>query len=89
MAFVAIANFTQSSYELGYAFKYLRMLTLGLTALFDVWGFGAGLLIGLILLATNKTVNGKRSYLYPLIPFNGRDFCRLIIRKKKQDVNKS
>ena len=34
MAFVAIANFTQRSYELGYAFKFLRMGLLLLTALF-------------------------------------------------------
>ena len=39
MAFVSIANFTQSSYELGYAFKYMRMLILILTALFDIYGF--------------------------------------------------
>ena len=36
MAFVAIANFTQRSYELGYAFKFLRMGLLLLTALFNV-----------------------------------------------------
>ncbi len=86
MAFVAIANFTQSSYELGYAFKYLRMLTLGLTALFNVWGFAAGILIGLVLLATNTTVNGKRGYLYPLIPFNGKALARQLFRLKKDDV---
>ena len=33
MAFVAIANFTQRSYELGYAFKFMRMGLLLLTAL--------------------------------------------------------
>lgn len=85
MAFVAIANFTQSSYELGYAFKYLRMLTLGLTALFNVWGFAGGLVIGLILLATNTTANGKRRYLYPLIPFNGKALARQVFRLKKWD----
>ncbi len=42
MAFVAIANFTQRSYELGYAFKFLRMGLLLLTALFNVWGFALG-----------------------------------------------
>lgn len=86
MAFVAIANFTQSSYELGYAFKYLRVLTLILTALFHWWGFFAGLIIGIILVATNKTVNGRRSYLYPLIPFNGNALARLVFRMKKKDV---
>ena len=84
MAFVAIANFTQSSYELGYAFKYIRMLLLFLTALFDVWGFILGLIIAVVLVATNSTVNGKRNYLYPLIPFNGKALARLFFRLKKE-----
>ena len=85
MAFVAIANFTQQSYELGYAFKYMRLITLTLTALFDYIGFAAGVLIAIILIATNKTVNGKRNYLYPLIPFNGKALARLFFRLKKND----
>ncbi len=84
MSFVAIANFTQSSYELGYAFKYMRMLILLCTALFDYWGFFAGILLALVLIATNKTENGKRHYLYPLIPWNGRAMGRLLLRVKKK-----
>lgn len=83
MAFVGISNFTQSSYELGYAFKYMRMMLLLLTALFKVWGFAAGIVISIILVATNKTVDGKRSYLYPFIPWNGRELLRLFFRVKK------
>ncbi len=83
MAFVAIANFTQPSMELGYAFKFLRMGLLILTALFDVWGFAGGLLLCIILLASNSTVNRRRSYLYPLIPFNGTALKRLVYRVTK------
>lgn len=83
MSFVAIANFTQRSYELGYALKFLRMLLLVLTAIFGLWGFIGGVLLVIILIATNKTVNGKRKYLYPLIPFNGKALISLIVRKKK------
>jgi len=86
MAFVAIANFTQRSYELGYAIKFLRILLLITTALFGLWGFIGGFGVILILLATNKTVNGKRHYLYPLIPFNGRALLTLLVRVKKKDV---
>ena len=86
MAFVAIANFTQRSYELGYAFKFMRMLMLILTAIFNLWGFIAGVLITGILIATNKTVNGGKSYLYPLIPFNFKAFRSLFVRVKKHDV---
>ncbi len=83
MAFVAIANFTQRSYELGYAFKFLRMGLLALTALFNIWGFLVGILLIAVLLLTNATVNGTRSYLYPLIPFNGRALRSLFVRVRK------
>lgn len=85
MAFVAIANFTQRSYELGYAFKFMRILLTVLTSIFGIWGFGLGTAIVLILIATNKTVNRKRSYLYPLIPFDFKAFKSLFFRVKKRD----
>ena len=83
MAFVAIANFSQPSYELGYAFKFLRLLILALTALFGVYGFISGFVIFLSLIATNKTV-GDKSYLYPLIPFDAKALRSLIIRRRKR-----
>ncbi len=83
MAFVAITNFAQPSYELGYAFKLCRMLLLILTAVFNVWGFIAGIVIIVLLIAFNKTVTG-RCYLYPLIPFNFKALTSLIVRKPIQ-----
>lgn len=83
MAFVAIANFSQPSYELGYAFKFLRLIILALTALFGVYGFAGGFLLFILLLVTNKTVGGK-SYLYPLIPFNAKALRSLLIRRRKR-----
>lgn len=80
MAFVSVAGFTQPSYELGYAFKLLRLGLLLLTAAFDLWGFGLGCLGILVLLATTKPVLGKW-YLYPLIPFNGKALWRLLVRE--------
>ena len=38
----------------------------------------------LALIATNSTVNGKHSYLYPLIPFSGRALLSLFVRRKKR-----
>jgi stage V sporulation protein AF len=84
MAFVAIANFTQTSFELGYALKFLRILLLTLIAFFNLWGFGIGVVLILVLIATNRTVNGGHSYLYPLIPFSGRALLSLFIRRKKR-----
>ena len=80
MAFVSIAGFAQPSYELGYAFKLLRVVLLLLTAAFDFWGLGLGTVGILVLLVTTKPLVGK-SYLYPLIPFNGRALRRLLTRE--------
>lgn len=79
MAFVAIANYTQPSYELGYSLKFLRIILLILTQLFSLWGFIAGFVLIIVLLITNKTVSGK-SYLYPLIPFDGKKLLYKVIR---------
>ncbi len=86
MAFVAIANFAQPSYELGYAFKLSRIMLLILTALFNLWGFIAGVLVIILVVATTKTITGA-SYLYPLIPFNGKDFGRIFLRRPIEKSN--
>lgn len=83
MAFVAIANFTQRSYELGYAFKFMRMGLLILTALGGIWGYGVGIVGIVVLLLTNVTVTGMRHYLYPLIPFDGKALKSLFFRVRK------
>lgn len=84
MAFVAIANFAQQNHELGYAFKFMRMMILALVYIFGIWGFAVGLLLFCIFVSTNKTVTG-RYYLYPLIPFNAGAMKKLLIRSRKQD----
>lgn len=83
MAFAAIANFTQRSYELGYAIKFLRIMLLVLTGFFGIWGYAGGFLLIVILVATNATLNGKRNYLYPLIPLDLRALRTLIFRVRK------
>ena len=81
MAFVAVANYTQASYELGYALKFMRIILLVLTAAFNLYGFAAGILLTLLAISCNRTISGK-SYLYPLIPFNGKQLARRIFRKR-------
>ena len=85
MAFVAIANFAQQNHELGYAFKFMRMIILFLVWIFGIWGFVAGIILFCVAVATNKTLGGRRRYLYPLIPFNAKDMLRLLVRRKKKD----
>lgn len=62
MAFVAVANYTQPNFELGYALKFMRLELLVLTALFNWIGFLAGTVIVICSICFNKTLSG-RSYL--------------------------
>lgn len=82
MAFVAVAAYSQQSYELGYALKFMRVLLLICTALFNLLGFIVGVVIISLFILTNKTICGK-SYLYPLIPFKGREFAKKFLRVRQ------
>ncbi|MCI8320070.1 MAG: spore germination protein [Dorea sp.] len=62
MAFVAVANYTQPNFELGYALKFMRLELLILTACFNWIGFAAGCVIIICSICFNKTLSG-RSYL--------------------------
>lgn len=81
MAFVALANFTQPSFELGYAIKFMRIMLLIFVALFPSYGLWIGLVLVLIIMGSNKTVT-KTSYFYPLFPFHPHDFKMIFVRKK-------
>ena len=80
MAFVAVANFAQPSYELGYALTFARIAMLLLCALLGFWGLLAGLVLLLAVISCTKTVAGT-SYWYPLIPCNGKALSRLFFRR--------
>lgn len=79
MAFVTVGTYTQASYELGYAIKFFRMITLVLAWFFGMWGFAAGMIMFILSMAFNRTLSEK-SYLYPLIPFNGKMLARKLFR---------
>lgn len=79
MAFVTIANYSQASFELGYALKFMRVILLLLTSLFNLWGFLAGLLFTVCAIVFNKTIAGK-SYIYPLIPFSWSECKKRFLR---------
>ena len=81
MAFVAIANYTQSNYELGYAIKFQRILTLLLTAVFGGWGYLAGIILCVLCLVFNKTIGG-RGYLYPLLPWDWEQLKKRLLRHR-------
>lgn len=79
MAFVAIAGFSQPSFEMGYAQKFIRIFLLLATQFLGLWGFLGGVLLTILTMALTKTLTG-RNYFYPIIPFNLKDFLRLFIR---------
>ncbi len=87
MAFVAVANYTQSNMELGYAIKFLRIQLLILTGFFNLWGFIIGTVIILIAPLTNRTIIG-RNYLYPLIPFDGNQLLKRFFRFSRYRYDK-
>lgn len=81
MAFVTIANYSQSNVELNYAVKFMRIQLLILTSWFGLWGFIAGTLVLLASLLGCQTFAGHR-YLYPLVPFHWNTLKRQLFRIK-------
>ena len=79
MSFVVLANYTQASYELGYAIKFLRLITLVATHFFGVWGFGAGMLLAVVAIGSNRAIGGK-SYVYPLFPLHFKKLMKRFFR---------
>lgn len=76
MALVAIGGYNQPSWELDYAFKFMRVFLLIAVVLFDLWGFIGALVLEFVILVRSRTFDGG-SYLYPLIPFDWK-----VLRKK-------
>lgn len=79
MAIVALGSYNQPSWELGYAFKFMRIFLLVAVYVFNAWGLGVGLVLVCLLLIRTKTFAGT-SYLYPLLPFNGKVLCKKLFR---------
>ncbi len=87
MAFVTIANYSMTSFELGYALKFMRVLILLLTFFFNLWGFAAGTIISILCLVFNRTIAGK-SYIYPLIPFRFQELKKRLFRNRLPHIYK-
>lgn len=80
-AFVAIASFSQPSFEIGYSAKFLRILMLVLVQIIGIYGIIFGIVLSVVTMLFSKTLSG-RSYLYPLYPFNSAEFKKLFVRTK-------
>lgn len=80
MAFVAVANFAQPSYELSYAFKLLRLMLLCLIAALDTVGFVLGTALILVLLFTTRPIAGGQ-YMAPIWPFDAGALLAIFTRR--------
>ena len=87
MAFVAIANYTQSNYELGYALKFMRVITLILTGIAGVFGYAAGILFFIAAVAFNRTLTG-RSYINPFGRGGVGTLWKRFIRVRQESAGK-
>lgn len=87
MSFVAIANYTQASYELSYALKFMRIISLVLTAIWGIYGYFGGIAILIFSLFFNKTISGD-SYVYPIYPFRPKLLGKRFIRRRLSNSKK-
>ena len=79
MAVVTVGTYSQASFEMGYAMKFLRITELILTQIFGLYGFIIGIIIVICTIAFNRTISGK-SYIYPLIPWDWEQLKRRVFR---------
>lgn len=86
MAFVALSNYAQPSFELGYSFKFFRIALLILAQLAGGWGILIGSAAIFILMLKTETLS--EGYLYPLIPFCWTKLSALLIRKPLKHKHK-
>ncbi len=87
MAFVTVANYSQSSYELGYAIKFMRIILLILISTLNIWGFILGTVLIICAIVFNRTIAGK-SYIYPLIPFSWSECKKRFLRGRLPHTSK-
>ena len=69
----------------------MSAVLIGIVAQYGLQGvffacFAAGVLLMLVILATTRTVTGRK-YLYPLLPFNRAAFVRLLLRRPIDNQN--
>ena len=88
MSFVTVANYSQASFEMGYALKFMRVILLVLTSLFNGWGFLLGTVIVICAIVFNRTIAGK-SYIYPLIPFSWSECKKRFFRGRLPHTEKN
>ena len=83
VAFTSICNLATPSYELSLANRLVSIVLTILSLMFNYEGLLIGLIILFIHLVSIKSFN--RPYLYPIVPFDLKEFKHLFIRKNSND----
>ncbi|RBP94151.1 stage V sporulation protein AF [Cytobacillus firmus] len=78
LAIAAIGTFSTPSYEMSLANRLIRIALLISTSIFHTYGYVAGILLLIIMLARMKSFGVP--YLWPFIPFNLRAFRDVLLR---------
>ena len=76
-----VGNFVTSSYELSMANKLTRFFLVLCTLFYQRIGFVLGLFTVFLILLTTDC--GPVNYLYPLVPWDGKEMLRIVTGKKK------
>lgn len=86
-AISAIGSYITPSYELSLANKISKIFIITSIFFFNIYGLVVSFIILIIYLCTLKSFG--RSYLYPLIPFNGKDFLKQLFRFPYKKITKN
>lgn len=86
IAVSSIGAYATPSYELGLANKLAKLLIIITTYFFSYWGLLGGTAFYILFLAFTKSFG--KPYLYPIIPFNFKDFIQIFIRTTQKRKNK-
>lgn len=81
-ALVGIAGMIPNNFELGYAFKFMRMSLILCVQFFRLKGLILGSAVWLIVLFSTRNVAGER-YTYPFFPFSAKGIRKIIFRERK------
>ncbi|MBM7584411.1 stage V sporulation protein AF [Bacillus pakistanensis] len=79
VAVAAIGTFSTPSYELSVANKIVRLILLGVVALFHIPGLVIASTLYVLALVCVRSLNTP--YLWPFIPFNPRAFIEILVRR--------
>ncbi len=86
VAVSAIGAYATPSYELGLANKLAKLFIIAATFLIGLWGLVGSIALYFIFLAFTSSFG--KPYLYPIIPFNLKDFIQIFIRISQKNKRK-